>query len=445
MKGSSGQRALCARCLNAIIFDNRTIDQVVNEKVFPEARETIYGVIRYLPGLSRLVSQYLDKPLRAKDREVWCLLLVGAYQLKFMSIPDHAVINEAVSACNALKRSWAKKLVNAILRHAARDIEEKKFERSFDAIYQYPKWLKSLITDQYPDQSIELLQASLTRAPMALRINIRQISPIDYRSTLTQAGLEFRSGPFPETVILTKPCRTEDLPGFAAGQVSIQDVGAQCAARLLIDQTGGQLQISPTLDACAAPGGKLFHLMELSPPNHQFVALELQDRRAALITSDAARLGHHITTTIGDATSLDWWSGEPFSQILLDAPCSGTGTLRRHPDIKVLINATSIDAHHANQLQLLNNLWPTLRPGGTLLYCTCSLLEQENDRVIEVFVTQQSAAQQSGQRGPNMRAVNQTISLPTGRPTRYGWQLLPSNPDTDGFYFSLLKKPHDTT
>ncbi len=277
---------------------------------------------------------------------------------------------------------------------------------------------------------------------MALRINTRRVSAAEYQTTLADAAIEFREGPFPETVILAQPRRTEELPGFDKGLVSIQDVGAQYAAHLLIDrlaQPQGQ-----TLDACAAPGGKLFHLMELSASDHQFVALESQARRATLIDTDATRLGHQISVTVGDARNLAWWSGEKFSQILLDAPCSGTGTLRRHPDIKVLLDPSSIDTHHSNQLQLLNNLWSTLQPGGTLLYCTCSLLEQENDSVIEAFVTQQFEALQSPLSRSSMSSINQPISLPTGGQTKFGWQLLPTNPDTDGFYFALLKKPLET-
>lgn len=437
------QRADVALALARVLTLNRTIDQVVGERPqSPAGQEMLYGSLRYLPGLQKLIDQCVSRPLRDKDSDVRALLLVGAYQLIFMRTPDHATINETVEACKHLKKPWAKGLLNAVLRRVAK---EKPTEQSFVAADQFPHWIFAQLTAQYGDDAEPLLAASLNRAPMALRINLKAINRAAYVQILDDANLSYRSGPFPETLILDNPVPASDLPGYETGQVSIQDVGAQWAGRLLLNNdpthaSASELQPKncSILDACAAPGGKLFHLTEQLTDDASLTALELQPQRAEQTRAIAQRLGHRCDLLIGDACSTDWWSGESFSHILLDAPCSGSGTIRRHPDIKQLLQPESLASHQEIQLQLLNNLWSTLQPGGTLLYCTCSLFEQENDQVIEAFVTQQMRAQT-----PHAKPIHDSLKLPTGRATVYGWQLLPIDPHTDGFYFARLIKPAD--
>lgn len=440
-RSAAQQRADVALALNRILTKNRTIDQVLVERPQPPAGlEMLYGTLRYLPGLQQLIARYVHKPLREKDSDISALLLVGTYQLIFMRTPDHATIHETVEACKHLKKSWATGLLNAVLRKLAKDQHTKQ---SFNPADQFPEWMVSLLSRQYGSYADSLLSANLQRAPMSLRINHRATDTADYLLRLEDRRLSHRQGPFPESVILDQPISSSELPGYQAGQVSIQDLGAQWAGRLLLEtiqvpQPSDVMQPYDChiLDACAAPGGKLFHLLEQLPEHVDVAALEVNPSRAEQTRTMAERLGHRCNLIVGDARKQEWWSGRLFSHILLDAPCSGSGTLRRHPDIKRLLRSDRLDAHRDLQLELLNNLWSILRPGGTLLYCTCSLFEQENDQVIEAFVAQQAHAQSS-----HAEPIHDSLELPTGRATRYGWQLLPTDPDTDGFYFARLSKP----
>ncbi|MEM9622752.1 MAG: hypothetical protein AAF993_13955, partial [Pseudomonadota bacterium] len=263
----------------------------------------------------------------------------------------------------------------------------------------------------------------------------------------------------PQAVVLANPCRVETLPGWSKGEVAVQDLGAQVAGSIW------QTFVQPTLytsarkqrplrilDACTAPGGKLFHLLEILAANNisaEVVALESSAHRATQTRAAAEHLGHTVDLHVADATTLDWWSGVPFDHVLLDAPCSGTGTLRRHPDIKVLLQEGQIEQHAETQLQLLNNLWRTVSAGGTLLYCTCSLLEEENDLVIDAFLADESARPGSPSKNDADAVQTNTgvtpqvlpLNLASGYQRRRGWQLSPIEPTTDGFYYALLHKP----
>ncbi len=349
-----------------------------------------------------------------------------------MRIPDHAVINETVAATRALKKPWARGLVNAVLRKIAAD--DNAPERSVEL----PEWLQAAIEVTFPEQADALTAATTERAPMSLRVNVRRTTPEAYRSRLTGAGIAFETGYLPEHLVLDRPVPARDLPGHAQGLVSIQDAGAQLLTRLLPEGLDPRARI---LDACAAPGGKLFQLAERLP-DAELVGVERSPERLTTLRQEAERLGHGAVQLVqGDATGRDWpGSEQSFDLILLDAPCSGTGTLRRHPDIKILRRPEDLDSYHALQLSLLTNLWPLVKPGGTLIYCTCSLLTRENDEVIDAFLETPHAEGQ-----PPAPAGN--LDLPTGVPTRHGWQLLPlpagtdpPNLSVDGFYFARMTR-----
>ena len=443
-KSNSPQiRANAAFAIDQVITKNRTIDWVENAHPEwleePTAREIIYGALRYLQVLKALCDEHLDRPLRAKDSNIYALLLVGAYQLKFMKTPTHAAINETVAACRVMRRPWATRVVNAVLRKVH------DTERSFESSDQLNPAIKVLIEQQYPEEQIELSNALLSRAPMTLRVNVSAIKPTEYCEELTKEDIGFSNAWFPETLVLDDPMPARALPGYQDGHVAIQDGGAQWAHHLLFADHDLQSIDCNLLDACAAPGGKLFHTIEQLFTNHPdarftYTALELEPKRAQTMAQLGARLGHEVQPLVGDASATEWWDGEQFSHILLDAPCSGTGTIRRHPDINVLFDEAHLFEHAQKQISMLNNLWPMLRPGGSLLYCTCSLLEQENDQVIEAFVKQQE-----GEQHPTSLPSVQPLSLPTGQRTQFGWQLLPTDPLTDGFFFSLLRKPLSST
>ena len=414
---SHSDRARAARHLARIVGRGDSLDNVIRRETSPLCLELTYGCLRHYFSLAEAVEARLARPLRTKDLDVFCLLLVGAYQLQRMRVPRHAAINETVSAVRALGKPWAAALINAVLRklpvHPSDDASE------------HPPWLEGKIEAQYGDQAPALLRANNQRAPMGLRINRRKIEPADYRTSLKRADIAFDDAWLQESILLREPQPSATLPGFQDGKVAVQDVGAQLVSGYLRQQLRNGCRV---LDACAAPGGKLFHLLE-SGLDLDVTALDVAPTRLQTLTEMAERLGHEGFRAIAaDACALDWWDGQPFDLVLIDAPCSGSGTLRRHPDIKV--TRTPQQVRQASQLQaaLLRNLWHTVRPGCTLLYCTCSLLAEENDQVVESFLEAHEDA----------RAVG--VELPTGRAARHGWQMLPTEPATDGFYLARIDK-----
>jgi 16S rRNA (cytosine967-C5)-methyltransferase len=425
----AAERAQAARLLLGVVVDRRTTDQLMGAAPpAPLTQELVLGSLRHFYTLKRAVDASLHRPVKAKDRDLWLLMIVGVYQLWHTRVPDHAAIFATVEACTELGKPWARGLVNAVLRRCARRPE------GADAATEHPPWLEQALRRQYPDAHA-IMAANNQRAPMTLRINLARTMPAEYVARLDGAGLTSRapaaagapgaepSGLGPETLVLDRPCRMEALPGYREGDVSVQDAGAQFAAGLLAPAAGDRV-----LDACAAPGGKSFHLRERHPQT-RLTALEQSAERLAHLRQEAGRLGHDdIVALQGDATAADWWDDEPYQRILLDAPCSGTGTLRRHPDIKVLRRRADLEPLVALQARLLANLWRVLGPGGTLLYCTCSILAAENDEVISSFLAHQRDALPS------------PFELATGRATRHGWQLLPADPDTDGFYYARMTK-----
>lgn len=410
-------RARAARHLARIVGRGDSLDNVIRRETNPLCLELTYGCLRHHFSLAEAVEARLAKPLRAKDLDLFCLLLVGAYQLQRMRVPSHAAINETVSAVRALGKPWAAALVNAVLR--------KLPVRPAGDASDHPPWLQGKIEAQYGDQAPALLRANNQRAPMGLRINRRKIEPADYRALLKRADIAFDDAWLPESIVLRKPQPSATLPGFQDGIVAVQDVGAQLVGAFMAERLrdGGRV-----LDACAAPGGKLFHLLE-SGLDLDVTALDNAPTRLQTLTEAAQRLGHEgFRASDGDACGLAWWDGEPFDCVLIDAPCSGSGTLRRHPDIKVTRTPQQVLGASQLQCALLRNLWRTVRPGCTLLYCTCSILAEENDQVVESFLEAHADANAIG------------VELPTGTATRHGWQMLPTEPATDGFYLARIDK-----
>ena len=457
MPTPASERALAARILLAVIVDKKTTDQLMQgAQIAPICQEFVLGSLRYYFSLRAAIERHLEQPFRRKDQDLMCLLLVGAYQLQHMRIPDHAAIHETVSACQHLRKPWARGLLNAVLRRLATEVAVgdatagapstvSETERMFDL----PDWMISRLRAAYPAEATAIFAGCLLRAPMSLRVNLSRTSTADYCRLLENDGIAQSPGLLPEHLVLAKPVASNTLPGYATGSVSVQDAGALFAAELLATtirgrpvEVAGKTPTTRLLDACAAPGGKLFHCRERLPAA-DLVAVELNPRRCDHLRQEAIRLGAGQLAVIeGDATSLAWWSGEPFDTILLDAPCSGSGTLRRHPDIKLLRKAADLAVNAQLQTTMLTNLWRTLRPGGNLLYCTCSLFTEENDAVVGEFVEKQEDA-----------LIN-AIKLPIGQATTHGWQLLPlenagvprspqaAAPDlsVDGFYYALLEK-----
>lgn len=431
-------RAIAAQNLKEILAGRRTAEAVLARgKQTSLSLELAYGCLRHYFSLAAQIDPLLKRPLRAKDRDLYGLLLAGAYQLQRTRIPAHAALFETVAAAEQLGKPWAKRLVNAVLR---------KLPAAPPPHCEHPAWLQDLLKRQYGAEAPALMLANNARAPLGLRINRRKIRPDHYCRQLDAAQISYipcANFGLPEALILPTPQAAATLPGFAEGQLALQDVGAQLATLPLRrwlatrQRTAARLRL---LDACAAPGGKLFGLLE-ADLGLAITALDKSAKRLAVLREMAARLGHRqferrgedarpwaFECREGDATTLDWWDGTPFHAVLLDAPCSGTGTLRRHPDIKVTRRMADISRHARLQGALLENLWRVLMPGGALLYCTCSLLAEENDQVLDAFI------------GARYDARPAPMSLPTGRAARFGWQLLPLEPATDGFYLALIEK-----
>jgi 16S rRNA (cytosine967-C5)-methyltransferase len=428
-------RARAAQLLSRILVRRLTTDQVFGSDAHePLLLELVYGSLRHYYSLSQSVAQALDRPLRAKDHDIECLMVVGLYQLRHLRIPPHAVIHETVEAARHLRKPWAKGLVNAVLRRA------KPAEPSLE----HSPWMERMIRDAWGAVAEPLMRADNERAPMAVRVNRARIAPDAYAAELRKVGVSFRPPGAdrdasctwgPETLVLDTPVPVVRLPGHADGLVSVQDAGAQLVAPLLAflltaaREARGALGELQVLDACAAPGGKLFHLMELDP-SLQLAALDASAPRMTNLQAEAQRLGHTgVRSVVADATLADWrGADDTFDAVLLDAPCSGSGTLRRHPEIKVLRQASELATYAELQGKLLRALWQTVKPGGALLYCTCSVFPLENDGVFGAFLDAHPDAEIVG------------LELPTGQPTQSGWQLLPLNPDTDGFYFAAARK-----
>ncbi|MDX1252727.1 MAG: 16S rRNA (cytosine(967)-C(5))-methyltransferase RsmB [Gammaproteobacteria bacterium] len=394
------------------------------------AQELCFGAVRWYPRLTVVLDSLLDKPLKARDADVRCLMLLGLYQIIHMRIPDHAAVTETVAAAKTLGKPWASGLVNAILRGFLRDRDRLLFEADRDeaAATAHPAWLLEEIKAAWPDDWRAIIAANNQRPPMTLRVNARQkeqrVRRDDYLAKLAQTGMT--ASPAPHTthgVILDQPVDVERLPGFGAGEVSVQDAAAQLAAMLLDVRPGQRV-----LDACAAPGGKTAHLLELQP-DIDLIALDSDAVRLRRVEENLRRQRLHARVIQGDAALPDaWWDGAPFDRILLDAPCSATGVIRRHPDIKMLRRPEDINALAQTQARILEALWPLLRPGGMLLYATCSILPQENEQQMTRFLA------------THADAVERVIDATWGRPVSAGRQILPGEDDMDGFFYSCVQK-----
>ena len=391
----------------------------------PLCQELVYGTLREWPCLVEVCLGFLDKPLRRKDQDVMALLCVGLYEMRHLNTPSHAVVSETVNAARVLKKPWATGMVNGVLRAFQRKDGVAAKALSPAAQLALPGWLHTELCAQYGDAAEQIALAARHRPPMTLRVNQRKSTRDHYLHLLKEADI----GATPcsdseDGVVLSRPVDVALLPGFAEGAASVQDSAAQLVAGLLAPQSGERI-----LDACAAPGGKACHLLELQPKLEELVALDISESRLQRVADNSARLGLTLTRLVADASALpEALLDKPFDGILADVPCSATGVIRRNPDIKILREPADIAAFASQQLAILEGLWPALKPGGRLLYVTCSLLAAENDGVIEAFVSTHSAHMAP-------------IELQSGVARRHGWQSLPDRDGGDGLYFAMLQKP----
>lgn len=425
-------RALAARAITKVAQGESLntalplLQDKLEAKVQPLLAELCYGTLRFYHRLDAWTKGLLEKPLKEKDQDIHHLILVGLYQLNYMRTPAHAAIAETVDAVNALKKSWAKGLVNGVLRNAQRNYTElsKMESRSPVCHWSHPKWLVNNIKRAWPEQHEAILVANNRAAPMTLRVNVQHATADVYLQHLRANGIEGELSTIaPQAITLHKPVSVDKLPHFAEGYVSVQDESAQLAGNLLSPyiQAGDRV-----LDACCAPGGKTCHLLELHS-NIRMDALDCDTKRLERVTENLQRLQLSANVLCGDASDATaWFSGVLYDHMLLDAPCSATGVIRRHPDIKLLRTAQDIEALAALQSKILRTMWSLLKPNGTLLYATCSIMPQENHLQIQQFITET----------PNATII--PITAPWGLDTGFGKQLFPNS--SDGFFYSLIKK-----
>lgn len=391
----------------------------------PLCRELIYGTLREWPLLTALARQFLNKSLRKKDADINALICVGLYEQSHLQTPAHAALSETVNAAKALKKSWAAGLVNGVLRNYQRS--EASLIDGLNAAERaaLPGWLYDQLLQEYGDAVGAIAAASRSRPPMALRINARLVSRDHYLEALGAEGINARSCPEVDTgIVLDRGVDVMTLPGFAEGWVSVQDRSAQLAARLINPQPGERI-----LDACSAPGGKACHLLEHQPEISELVACDISETRLKRVAENSGRLSLPMTIVTADASALpSALLSDPFDVILADVPCSATGVMRRNPDIKLHRREADLEGFAQQQLAILEGLWPALRPGGRLLYVTCSILCAENDRVVSAFSKSHDVSVA-------------TLKLENGVRCEHGWQILPQVDGGDGLYFSLLKRP----
>ena len=431
-------RVQSSKVLNQVIHGKFSLDRAIehaykeiddNEK--PLFMNICYGTLRFYWELKAKIDQLLSKPLKKKDKIIENLLQSAIFQIDKTRIPDHAVVSQTVEASRKLNKGHFSSLINGILRAYLRS--DREIEKiSEEIIFNHPNWMIEKIKQDWPLNWEEILKKNNDRAPMWLRVNQKKIETKKYHKQflLNESKIVVDNTHINDYAICLKtPISVKSLPGFEEGYVSIQDGAAQLAVDFLLENQSGRI-----LDACAAPGGKTAQLIENIDSTSSVTAIEIDPERAKLIKENLLRLGHSAELIVDDASDIQsWWDSMFFDLILLDAPCSSSGVIRRHPDIKHLRRKNDIYTFQKKQLKIINAMWKILAPKGRLLYVTCSVFKEENDEVMNQFIKKHdNVAFQD-------LLLNNNI-LKKMIKTRHGYQLFPGIINTDGFYFSCLKK-----
>lgn len=432
---SGNPRAIAARILASLLREHRPLDQLLNDKSVTAlasrdqafVQELCYGVARWYFRLEFLLEKLLNKAPREKDLEIKTLLLCGIYQIDFLRTPAHAAVSASVDAVHTLGRDWARGTVNAVLRRFLRERAAllEKLSETPAATHAHPGWLLDLLRDDWPDKWERIAAGNNERPPMHLRVNRQRSTLANYLSALENAGIPASLMAWSDCgIALAAPEDVAALPGFREGLVSVQDCGAQLAAGLLDAQPGERV-----LDACAAPGGKAGHILESQPQLRELIAVEQIPQRVKLLRQTLERLGLHASVIQADVSdTAAWWDGERYDRILLDVPCSATGVIRRHPDIKLSGRLEAMPRLLETQRQILSSIWPLLKRKGKLVYSTCSILRRENDDQIAAHL----------QLHPDATVV--PVAAEWGSATLHGRQTLPGFDEMDGFYYAILEK-----
>jgi 16S rRNA (cytosine967-C5)-methyltransferase len=436
-KNSAWVRAAAAQAVDEVVSKGRSLDVALanaESRVSGDDRSLLrmlcFGTLRNHWRLQEWANSLLDRPLKKRDSVISALLAVGLFQLTDTRIPDHAAVSQTVEAARLLRRPKHAGLLNAVLRRFGRDKLANVEAISEEARHNHPRWLIDLIRSDWPDDWEHILAANNDRAAMWLRVNAQRAATSEYAAEMKEAGSAASSlGGADQALKLDEAMPVAELPGFHEGRVSVQDAAAQIAAPWLLEGLKGRI-----LDACAAPGGKSAHLLELGGAEITLTSVDKDVERLENVSENLRRLGLAATVLPGDASKpSEWWNGEPFDGILLDAPCSASGVIRRHPDIKLLRRETDIAELSRLQSALLAALWPLLKPNGRLLYVTCSVLAAENDAVVARFLDSTADAREN-----DMLPNNNIRDVMSARAC--GYQILPGTAGLDGFYFACLEK-----
>ena len=427
-------RAIAAKVLNQVVEKGQSLSQAlpaIQQDLTPKDKALVqmlcYGVLRTLPRLDFFCRSLMKKPLTGKQRDLHFLILVGIYQLLYTRIPSHAAVGETVNGAKALKKPALKGMINGVLRSFLREQESliEQADQQPALLYCHPSWLVKRLQAAYGEEkAAQIMTDNNQQAPMWLRVNSRFHDREQYLALLTEQDKKADIAECNDNALcLENACDVYQLPGFSEGWVSVQDGAAQLAAHYLDAQPNDLV-----LDACSAPGGKTVHTLELQPKLKQMVAVDFDEKRLLRVKENLERLNLEATVIHGDASKPDeWWSGDHFDRILCDAPCSATGVIRRHPDIRWLRRDSDISELVSLQKHILSALWKKLKPGGVLLYATCSILPEENDLQIKDFLENTNDASLIPLSAQNNDAIKSR-------------QILPNEQKMDGFYYAKLQK-----
>ncbi len=428
MKNS--ERAQALTILIRLIQNQQPLSQNLQDPALsPFTKALCFGFARYYFRLVAIADKMVTK--RPKDLNIWVGLLLGLFQISVLKIPDYAVVQETVALIPA-KQSWAKGFINAILRRFCREQDNilQQLNNQPDFMTMHPAWMIRAFESHWPLASPAIIEANNAHPPMSLRVNLAHLSFEAYCARLDAQEIPHKIIPYTQAgLMIVHPCDVQALPGFSQGDISVQDGAAQLAGPLLDLQPGMRV-----LDACCAPGGKLTQILELEPQLSFCLGLDVDAHRLQRVEANCLRLGLNPSLCVGDAlTPNAWWDGQYFDRILVDAPCSATGILRRHPDIKLLRTLDDIHQIARIQIQILTTLWQLLATDGILVYATCSMMPEENSHIIAEFLNTHPDAERD------------ISPQPWGHSTGYGWQILPGDHNMDGFFYAKLFKKKTST
>jgi 16S rRNA (cytosine967-C5)-methyltransferase len=436
---AAGARSLAAYAVARILREGVTLDAALHDALAaapaalaPSVRSLSYGAVRGYFRHEAILGRVLSQPVRSLDLYVRALLSVALFELEDARTPEYAVVDAAVKTAKATDAARASGLVNAVLRRYLRERKTLDVDIARNPVTRHasPIWLADRFRADWPVRWTQLLAAGDTQAPMWLRVNGRRTTTDSYLEKLREAGFAARADlRVPLAVVLDSPCDVHELPGFEAGIVAVQDLGAQCVA-FPLELAAGQR----VLDACAAPGGKTALMAEREPDLAGLLAIDVDPQRLARVADNLVRGGLRAQVMTADAGApAAWWDGVPFDRILLDAPCSALGVIRRHPDIRLRKSPSEIDKLPLLQARLLTSAWRMLAPGGRLVYATCTVTRSENRDVVAAFLA-----------GTPDASVVPAESWPGwpgfGETDGFGRQILPGEAGADGFYYAALSK-----